>query len=155
PQLIHLAPPAEDGRSDARSRRLMATLARTLRRAVYISTTGVYGDHAGACIDETARLRPANLRAMRRIDAERVMRARRAMVLRVPGIYAQDHLPLDRLRKRLPALVADDDVYSNHIHADDLAQISIVALLRGAPGRVYNAVDDSALKMADYFDAVA
>jgi len=89
------------------------------------------------------------------MDAERVMRAKHAIVLRVPGIYAHDRLPLDRLRKRLPALVAHDDVYSNHIQADDLARISIAALLRGAPGRVYNAVDDSALKMADYFDAVA
>lgn len=155
PQLIHLAPPPEDGRFDARSRRLVVALAGKPRRAVYISTTGVYGDHAGARIDETVRLRPANLRAMRRIDAERVMRAIRAIVLRVPGIYAHDRLPLDRLRKGLPALAAADDVYSNHIHADDLARISIAALFRGAPGRVYNAVDDSVLKMADYFDAVA
>ena len=75
-------------------------------------------------IDETARLRPANERAVRRVDAEHVMRSRlRAAVLRVPGIYAHDRLPLDRLRQNLPALADADDVYTNHIHADDLARI--------------------------------
>jgi nucleoside-diphosphate-sugar epimerase len=152
---MHLAPPADTGEIDARTRRLAAILMPTLQRAVYISTSGVYGDHAGAAIDETARLRPENPRALRRIDAERVMRRLRASVLRVPGIYAHDRLPLDRIRKRLPALMAADDVYTNHIHADDLARVTIAALMRGAPARVYNAVDDSALKMGDYFDAVA
>ena len=78
-----------------------------------------------------------------------------ASVLRVPGIYAEDRLPLKRLREGTPALAAPDDVYTNHIHADDLARALALALLRGAPGRVYHAVDDSDMKMGDYFDAVA
>jgi nucleoside-diphosphate-sugar epimerase len=156
PRVVHLAPPANAGAVDARSRRLVAALGETVQRAVYISTTGVYGDHGGRPIDETARLRPTNDRAVRRIDAERVMRGRmRAAVLRVPGIYAHDRLPLDRLRQNLPALAEVDDVYSNHIHADDLARIAIAALFRGRTTRVYNAVDDSALMMAEYFDTVA
>jgi nucleoside-diphosphate-sugar epimerase len=155
PRIIHLAPPPERGRTDARTRRLAATL-RSVQRAVYISTTGVYGDHRGRRIDETARLAPANERAWRRIDAEHTMRRHLgAAVLRVPGIYADERLPLDRLRQRLPALAPADDVYSNHIHAEDLARIAIAALARGAPARVYNAVDDSRLKMGEYFDAVA
>jgi nucleoside-diphosphate-sugar epimerase len=155
PRLIHLAPPPNSGRTDPRTRHLLAALAGTARKLVYISTTGVYGDHGGAWIDETARLQPANERALRRIDAELVMRDAGASVLRVPGIYAHDRLPLDRLRSGTPALRAEDDVHTNHIHADDLARISLAALLRGAPGRVYNAVDDSQLKMGEYFDLVA
>jgi len=156
PWLLHLAPPDDGGVTDARTRRLVAALAGSAQRAIYVSTTGVYGDHGGAAIDETARLAPANERALRRLDAERTMRARlRAAVLRVPGIYAHDRLPLERLRRGLPALAPDDDVYSNHIHADDLARIAIATLARGADARVYNAVDDSALKMGDYFDTVA
>ena len=155
-RVVHLAPPANAGAVDARSRRLVAALRGTAQRAVYISTSGVYGDHGGRQIDETARLRPANDRAVRRTDAERVMRGRmHAAVLRVPGIYAHDRLPLDRLRQNLPALAEVDDVYTNHIHADDLARIAIAALFRGRPARVYNAVDDSALRMAEYFDTVA
>jgi len=79
----------------------------------------------------------------------------RGTVLRVPGIYAHDRLPLERLREQLPALADADDVYSNHIHAEDLARICITALQRGAAARVYNAVDDDPLKMAQYFDVVA
>jgi nucleoside-diphosphate-sugar epimerase len=155
-RLIHLAPPGVDSALDPRTRHLAAACAGHAERAVYISTTGVYGDHGGQAIDETARLQPANERALRRLDAERVMRGRlHAAVLRVPGIYAHDRLPLDRLRQRLPALDDADDVNTNHIHADDLARVSIAALTRGKAARVYNAVDDSALKMAQYFDAVA
>jgi nucleoside-diphosphate-sugar epimerase len=156
PRLMHLAPPTNDGGHDTRTRHLVAVQAGVAQRAVYVSTTGVYGDHSGRQIDETARLRPTNDRAVRRIDAERVMRGRlHAAVLRVPGIYAHDRLPLDRLRQNLPALVEDDDVYSNHIHADDLARIAIAALFRGRAARVYNAVDDSALRMGEYFDTIA
>lgn len=156
PRLMHLAPPGNASANDPRTRRLADVLTGSIERAVYISTSGVYGDYGGRMIDETARLRPSNERAVRRIDAERVMRSRlHAAVLRVPGIYAHDRLPLDRLRQRLPALQGADDVYTNHIHADDLARITIAALARGAPGRVYNAVDDSRYTMGSYFDAVA
>ncbi|MFN9141414.1 MAG: NAD-binding protein [Betaproteobacteria bacterium] len=155
PWLIHLAPPPNSGRTDPRTRHLLAALAGSARRLVYISTTGVYGDHGGALIDETARPQPANDRAVRRLDAERQMRAAGAAVLRVPGIYAHDRLPLERLRAGTPALRAEDDVVTNHSHADDLARVGLAAIVRGKPTRVYNTVDDSQLKMGEYFDLVA
>lgn len=126
-----------------------------------MSTTGVYGDCAGARIDETRRLQPTSERSQRRVDAERQLRAWGARcgvtvsILRAPGIYAADRLPLARLEKGLPALVDREDVYSNHIHADDLAAACIAAMLRGAPNRAYNVVDDSVLRMGEYFDRVA
>ena len=78
-----------------------------------------------------------------------------ALVLRVPGIYAADRLPVERLRQRLPALVPADDVITNHIHADDLARIARTTLLRGPRQRVINAVDDSQMTLGDYLDQVA
>jgi nucleoside-diphosphate-sugar epimerase len=156
PRIIHLAPPGNVGTTDTRTRSLASAFAGTVGRAVYISTSGVYGNHDGRVIDETARRQPANERALRRIDAENMMRRTlHAAVLRVPGIYAHDRLPLERLRQNLPALDEAEDVHTNHIHADDLARIAIAALARGAATRVYNAVDDSRLKMAQYFDEVA
>ncbi len=142
---------------------MLAALARGRslpQRIVYISTSGVYGDCAGALIDETRALRPATARACRRVDAERQLRAfgRRGVVvsiLRAPGIYAADRLPLDRLRQGTPALRAVDDVYSNHIHADDLAMMTCAAVRYGRSNRTYNATDDSQIRMADYFDLVA
>jgi len=160
PTIVHLAPPQSEGRIDRRTRNLAAILPEGAR-LVYVSTTGVYGDCAGASFDETRSVRPQNARAVRRVDAETVLRAwaRRRQgklsILRVPGIYAADRLPLERLHKGLPALVAQEDVHTNHIQADDLARICLAAMRLGAPNRVYHAVDDSDLKMGDYFDAVA
>jgi len=162
--VLHCAPPANAGARDDRTRRLLAALgkAKSLpRRLVYVSTTGVYGDCAGAVIDETRTLRPDSARARRRVDAETRLRAfgRDAgavvSLLRAPGIYAADRLPMERLRAGTPALVAEDDVFTNHIHAEDLAAACLAALCRGRANRAYNVVDDSALAMGEYFDQVA
>ena len=162
--VLHFAPPPERGADDSRTRRLLAALCRGQslpQRLVYISTSGVYGDCAGERVPETRPVRPATVRARRRVDAER--RLRRfgrdcgvcVSILRAPGIYASDRLPLERLLKGGPALRVEDDVYTNHIHADDLARLAGMTLRRGRPNRVYNAADDSHLKMGEYFDLVA
>ena len=158
--VVHLAPPQSEGALDRRTRNLCAILPEAAR-LVYVSTSGVYGDCGGALIDETRKVAPHNARARRRVDAERVLRAwavrrgARLSILRVPGIYAADRLPIRRLEQGTPALLAADDVYTNHIHADDLARIVAHALYKGLPGRIYHAVDDTHMKMADYFDSVA
>ena len=164
--VLHLAPPPGQGSSDTRTRSLLAALSRGVRprQLVYVSTSGVYGDCGGERIDETRAIRPATDRARRRADAEaRVRWFGRAMgvrvsVLRVPGIYALGRPggdPRDRLLRGAPVLVAPDDVYTNHIQADDLARVCVAALSRGAAQRIYHASDDTELKMADYFDLVA
>lgn len=162
--VLHFAPPSERGQHDARTRRLVWTLAaaRSLpRRIVYISTTGVYGDCGGALVTETRTPRPQTDRARRRLDAEaalrRFARARGVgvSVLRAPGIYAAQRLPLARIERGDPVLRADEDVYTNHVHADDLARLACLALTRGRPSRVYNACDDAHLRMGEYFDLVA
>jgi nucleoside-diphosphate-sugar epimerase len=160
--VLHLAPPGESGERDQRSANLIAALStRPPERLVYISTSGVYGDCGGAWVDEDRPLAPQTVRALRRVDAERSLLAWgkqsgvAVAVLRVPGIYAAERLPLAQLKRASPVLRAEDDVYTNHIHADDLAGICLAALERGAAGRVYNASDDSEIKMGDYFDLVA
>jgi len=160
--VLHFAPPPAEGESDPRTRRLLASLGRagSLSQLVYISTSGVYGDCGGEVVAETRPARPNNTRAKRRADAEAQLRrfgcaGRRVSLLRAPGIYAQDRMPAERVRKALPAIVSADDVHTNHIHADDLARLAIAALFRGRSNRLYNAVDDSGLKMGDWFDVVA
>jgi nucleoside-diphosphate-sugar epimerase len=161
--VLHFAPPPNSGESDTRTRNLLAALSRdTLpERLFYISTSGVYGDCSGARVSETHPLNPQSARAQRRVDAEQSIRAWaqrnhvHASILRVPGIYAADRLPLERLRAGIPAIVAEQDSCTNHIHAEDLARIVVAALRHAKPNRVYHASDDSDLKMGDYFDAVA
>ncbi|PMS36178.1 nucleoside-diphosphate-sugar epimerase [Trinickia symbiotica] len=138
-----------------------ATWGRRPPRIVYASTTGVYGDCGGALVDETRPVRPLNARAKRRVAAERQLRratargALSACIVRIPGIYAAERLPLARIEQRMPALVEDDDVYTNHIHADDLAAILLRALARAGTSRVVHASDDTVLKMGEYFDRIA
>jgi len=162
--VAHFAPPPASGACDTRTAHLIAWLARAEslpQHFVYISTTGVYGDCAGAFIDETQPTRPQTDRAKRRVDAERRLRgwaARsgvRLTIVRVPGIYAADRLPLERLRRGTPAIRVEDDAYINHVHADDLAAIVVAALRRGRHNRSYNACDDVPQRMGDYFDLVA
>jgi nucleoside-diphosphate-sugar epimerase len=164
--VLHLAPPAATGPEDRRTRALVQALARlgSVQRFVYVSTTGVYGDAAGARIDETRPVAPATDRARRRVDAERVLRAwARAQgvalaILRAPGIYAGNREgghPRERLLRGTPVLAAADDVYSNHIHADDLARACVAALYRARPLRVLNVCDNSELKVGDYYDLAA
>jgi len=159
-----LAPPPGEGLRDTRTRHLLAALSKAEslpRRLVYVSTTGVYGDCAGAQIDETRAVHPESPRALRRVDAEQSLRQWAArngvhlIILRAPGIYAADRLPVERLQRGLPALAAEDDVYTNHIHAEDLAAACVAALRRGGANRTYNVVDDSDLRMGEYFDQVA
>jgi nucleoside-diphosphate-sugar epimerase len=158
--IIYLAPPPAQGIRDTRSRHLAAVLSNRCR-LVYISTSGVYGDCGGELIDETHGVNPQNSRAVRRCDAELVWRnwARRTnsnlSILRVPGIYATERLPVERIKNGEPALLVEEDVYTNHIHADDLARLVVKVLFHGSPNRIYHAVDDSCLLMGDYFDLVA
>jgi nucleoside-diphosphate-sugar epimerase len=169
--VLHCAPPPNQGAHDTRTRHLVAALrgraktrASSLPRSlVYISTSGVYGDCAGAQVSETRHPQPATPRAQRRIDAEAALRrwgrapdGPRLSILRAPGIYAAERLPLERIRRGDPVLRAEDDVITNHIHADDLARCVLAALRRGRAQRVYHASDDTnGLSMADWFDAVA
>jgi nucleoside-diphosphate-sugar epimerase len=162
--VLHAAPPRAEGESDPRTANLLAVMekGRILpTRFVYISTSGVYGDCGGARVDEARAPRPRTARAKRRLDAEQQLagwceaHGVRLIVLRAPGIYAADRLPLDRLRSGTPVLRDEDDVYTNHIHADDLAGCALRALEDEAPAGVYNASDDSDLKMGEWFDFLA
>lgn len=162
--VIHLAPPPAKGSLDTRTVNLVRALSKggsLPQRLVYMSTSGVYGDCAGEVVPETRPTMPTSRRARRRSHAEQTVRAwgaesgTQVTVLRVPGIYASGRLPVRRLQSGTPALAADQDAYTNHIHAEDLARIVLAALMRGKGGRTYNASDDSSMKMGDYFDLVA
>ena len=161
--VLHSAPPPNEGEGDPRTRRLLATLARARslpRRLVYISTSGVYGHCAGAVVPESRPCRASTARARRRVAAESLLRAagqrgQRVSILRAPGIYASDRLPLERVRRGDPVLLADEDSYTNHIHAEDLAAACVIALERGGANRCYNINDDSAERMGDWFDKLA
>ena len=161
-RIVHLAPPPTIGNRDPRTRNLLHALRRRTPplRLVYGSTSGVYGDCQGEWITETRPTNAQTARGKRRVDAETQIRHWKGLgsILRIPGIYAPNReggTPIARLQKGTPVLQAQDDVFTNHIHADDLARACCAALWRGKPQRVYHVNDDTVLKMGDYFDWAA
>ena len=168
--VLHLAPPPAEGWLDPRTVALVRALRLRTSPAslVYGSTSGVYGDLAGKFAFETQATQARTPRAIRRVSAENTVRflgrsslgtdTTRTIILRIPGIYAPDReggTPKGRLLKGTPVLQKQDDVYTNHIHADDLARACLAAMWRGKPQRIYNVSDDSGMKMGDYFDFAA
>ena len=171
-RVVHLAPPPNghpQWREDPRTQTLLQVLrlrgpAGLPQSLVYGSTSGVYGDCQGALVNEVRRVNPETPRAQRRVHAESQLRffgrstGTAVHILRIPGIYAPDReggTPRGRLLKGMPVLQTEDDVYTNHIHADDLARACLAALWRGKPQRVTHISDDTDLKMGDYFDLAA
>jgi len=166
--LLHSVPPPGTGSEDSRTIALIGALSRAAERAamvpqrlVYLGTSGVYGDCGGARVDESRPVAPASARALRRVHAETQLQSyakasgASLAILRVPGIYAADRLPLERLRRGTPVLREEDDVHTNHIHAEDLGSIILAAFAAREVAGAYNASDDTDMKMGDYFDLVA
>jgi nucleoside-diphosphate-sugar epimerase len=159
--LYYFAPPPARGEHDSRMRGFVTAVRGRPRRAVYISTTGVYGDAGGAWVDEDTPPAPATSRGRRRLDAERVLARWAAaagaevVILRVPGIYGPGRLPLERIRRAEPVLEPGECGFTNRIHAEDLARVCVAAAKRGRPGAVYNVSDGEPGTMTEYFFAVA
>lgn len=159
PLVFWFAPPPLSGDTDPRLRNWLAL--NRPRRLVYISTSGVYGDCENRWIDETEPLKPKTPRGQRRLDAENALAECAAqtgletVILRVPGIYGPGRLPIERLRKNLAVINADECPTTNRIHADDLADAAIAAAERGRPGAAYNIADGSPTTMTDYFTRCA
>lgn len=155
------APPPERGTADTRLRAALDGWGSPPRRLVYISTSAVYGDCQGRWIDEDEPLKPQSDRGRRRLDAESALHEFSArhgsdtVILRVPGIYGPDRLPLERLRRQLPVVREDESPWTNRIHADDLAGAAIAAAQLGRSGRAYNISDGRPTTMADYFSRCA
>jgi nucleoside-diphosphate-sugar epimerase len=160
--VFYLAPPTPAGDSDERMRRFLIACGSTRpRRFVYLSTSGVYGDCQGAWIDEQRQPNPQTPRARRRWDAEQQLRRwaqatdTHWVVLRVGGIYAQDRLPVERIKSGLTVVCPEDAPYSNRIHANDLARVCLAAASTGIKGATYNVADGNPTTMTDYFYRVA
>ncbi|WP_321529162.1 SDR family oxidoreductase [Sedimenticola selenatireducens] len=162
-ELFYFAPPPRQGTEETRVRRLIAGFEQSghPRRVVYLSTTGVYGDCAGAWVDETRPANPQVDRARRRWSGEQRFRAwSRAsagelVILRVAGIYGPDKLPLARLKRAEPTVRESEAPYTNRIHIDDLVQVCLAAMARGGNGEIYNVSDGAPGNMTDYFNRVA
>lgn len=162
-ELVYYAvPPAPSGSGDARLERFLDALRGRPRRIVYLSTTGVYGDRAGAVVDEDADPAPQTARAARRLAAETRLRAwaqTRAVpwcILRVAGIYGPGRLPLERLRRAEPAIRPAEASPGNRIHVTDLVTACVAAgSSERAERRIFNVTDGTDDSLTAYLQRVA
>lgn len=145
--VLYTVPPSQESQSDLRLQRLLNVLDPAPTRFVYISTTGVYGDHAGAAVGEETPANPGSDHAARRVAAENVLNSWAAgngcaaVVLRVPGIYGPGRLGIDRISEGSPVIDEGDAGPGNRIHVDDLAACCIAAMSSDIPAGVYNVGD--------------
>jgi len=159
--IFYFAPPPAAGKTDPLLKTFLETVTHLPKRIVLISTTGVYGDSQGEWIDEETTTNPKADRAHRRLSAEQSLESwaktycKEYMILRVPGIYAQDRLPLARLKKGLAVVNTDEAGWTNRIHADDLAQACKAAMTCLSANQIINVTDGNPSSMTDYFNRVA
>ncbi len=163
-EFYYTVPPQKSGVIDQRSRALTEFFNISEVRpakVVLISTTGVYGDCQGEWVTEVSSTQPQTERGKRRLDSEQVWLAWGkanhvpVVVLRVPGIYAFSRLPRERLLKRTPVVAPEECGFTNRIHADDLANVCLVAMKKAAGGQVYNATDGHPGKISEYLQVAA
>lgn len=159
--IVYLAPPPAAGESDLRLDRFLHLAIVPPKTFVYVSTTGVYGDTRGGLVDESTPVMPLTERARRRVSAEEMTRVWcherrvRRVVLRVPGIYGPERLPLDRLRKSEPVVRAEDAGITNRIHVDDLVRACEAAIENKEARGVYNVTDGNSISSTEFIDLVA
>jgi nucleoside-diphosphate-sugar epimerase len=160
--VIYLVPPPDAGTTDPRLENFLAEMHDAVPAVfAYISTTGVYGDAGGACVDEHSPVAPGSDRARRRVAAESAATAWcavhgvRSVVLRVPGIYGPHRLPLDRLARGEPALRPEEAGPGNRIHVDDLVAAIVAAIDEPTAGGVYNVTDGDHSSTTEYLQQTA
>lgn len=161
--IYYFAPPPPPGDTDPRMEHLLGVITpeRLPQKIVYISTSGVYGDHRGGWVNEATPPHPQTARAKARLAAETALldwgRIKKVpvVILRVGGIYGPGRLPIERIQQGQPVVRREEASYTNRIHADDLARVCAAAAERGADRAIYNVCDDEHSTMTDYFNAVA
>lgn len=126
-----------------------------LRWLGYLSTTGVYGDHGGAWVDETTPTAPPHRRGKARVAVERAWldwTRRHGLALhifRLAGLYGPGRNALENLRRGTARRIVKPGQVFSRIHVDDLAMVLAASIARPNPGAVYNVCDDEAAPPQD------
>ena len=161
-KIIYMAPPDPSSDGDLRIAKFIDTISKyNIKRFIYISTSGVYGDCHGNKVNELVRVNPITDRAMRRVDAEnKVIDFGRdnnveILILRVPGIYGKNRLPIKRIINREPLIEKAQSRTTNLIHVQDLSRIVIKSLeIEMQETEIINVSDGTAVKTTEYYEKI-
>ena len=156
-KVIYMAPPSTTSLDDDRmSNFLYHNSKHNITQIVYVSTSGVYGDHDGNSVDELVVPNPITDRAIRRLSAEKQLvkfcnkKSISSIILRVPGIYGKGRLPLERIRNREKLISLEESRVTNLIHVNDLARVTLKAL-EIESNEIINVSDGNPIKTTQYY----
>jgi nucleoside-diphosphate-sugar epimerase len=138
--IVSSVPPDENG--DPVLRRFEKDLAKPFQWVAYLSTTGVYGDHAGDWVDESTPLVPNTTRGERRVLAEAGWQKFSPHIFRLAGIYGPGRNPLESLKAGTAKRVIKHGQIFSRIHVEDIAGILQASIANPNPNRIYNVADD-------------
>ncbi|MDO8398592.1 MAG: SDR family oxidoreductase [Bradyrhizobium sp.] len=126
----------------------MIVAAPHLRWIGYLSTVGVYGDHAGGWVDEATPAAPSDVRSQVRADVEQAWLAFGAVngiavhIFRLPGIYGPGRNQLAQLAAGTARRIVKPGQVFNRIHVADIAAVIEASLRQPRAGAIYNVSDD-------------
>jgi len=156
-KVIYMAPPSTTSLEDDRmSNFLHHNSKHNITQIVYISTSGVYGDHEGNSVNELVVPNPITDRAIRRLSAEKQLdkfcnkKSISSIILRVPGIYGKGRLPLERIKNREKLISLEESRVTNLIHVNDLARVTLKAL-EIESNEIINVSDGNPIKTTQYY----
>jgi len=161
-KIIYMAPPDSSTTGDLRITKFINTISKhKIERFIYISTSGVYGNCDGNKVNELKSTNPITDRAKRRVDAENKLmkycdkNSVELLILRVPGIYGKNRLPIKRIMNREPLIEKSQSRTTNLIHVEDLSRIVIKSLeITVQRTEIINVSDGAAIKTTEYYEKV-
>lgn len=159
--IIYMAPPRQDSNGDNRLQNFLKKLGdRKICKITYISTSGVYGDHNDRVVNETSELKPITARAKKRVAAEKMIKeyssitSNNYIILRVPGIYGPDRLPINRIINEEPVVLEKESKKTNLIHVEDLARISWECLNSNIKNEIFNVSDGCPITVTRFYKEI-
>lgn len=123
----------------------------------YLSTTGVYGDHNGDWVDESAPLTPATKRGQMRVSAEAEWRSLGLPlhIFRLAGIYGPGRGPFSKVRNGTARRIIKSGQVFSRTHVDDIARVLWASINRPNPGAAYNVCDNDPAPPQDVIEYAA
>ena len=160
--ILYMAPPDTVNLKDTRLSKFLNNISNyEIKKLIYISTSGVYGDCNGNIVNEKNQLNPLTDRAKRRADAETQIQnfcMRKnigGIIFRVPGIYGRNRLPIKRVKERDPLIKIEESRTTNLIHVSDLTRLIIKAVeLTNNETEIINVSDGKAVKTTKYYEII-
>jgi nucleoside-diphosphate-sugar epimerase len=151
--IVSSVPPDAEG--DPVLRRFADQLASPYDWIAYLSTTGVYGNHGGAWVDENTPLTPNTDRGSRRVSAEQAWSKHSAHIFRLAGIYGPGRNVILNLRDGTAKRAIKPGQIFSRIHVEDIAGVLLASIAKPNPGRAYNVADDEPCPPQDVVEYAA